>query len=263
MPWIMGGIIDFSIYQSIDIPMERLIDVSIILVGMEPYGKRVRWAREAAKFSQGKLAEILGIKQPSLHSIETGIATGSKYTLAIARATSVRHEWLETGVGDPTSEGLLVNTAPSTPAITTDLNIQALPKDLPVLGNAACGDDGLFEINGEVLDYVRRPPRLMNVKGAYALWIDGESMKPWREHGGLVVVHPTHPIRVNDYVVVQLKPQKAADGENRRAYIKRLVKRTGTSLVLHQYHPDADMSIPLAKVLSIHRILDWDEAMGI
>ena len=153
------------------------------------------------------------------------------------------------------------DTASPSPAPTTELNIQAMPKDLPVMGNASCGDDGLFELNGQILDHVRRPPRLMGVKDAYALWISGESMAPWREHGGLVVVHPHQPVRVNDYVVVQLKSD-GTDG-NRPAYIKRLLRRTGSSLVLLQHNPRKEITLALSKVSAVHRILDWDEAMGI
>lgn len=146
-------------------------------------------------------------------------------------------------------------------APTTDLNIRAMPQDMPVRGSAACGPNGLFEMQGQVLEYVRRPPRLMNVKDAYALYCLGESMRPWREHGQLVYVHPHQPVNIGDYVVVQLTP--AGDSSTPEAYIKRLVRRTSDHLVVHQYNPEDDLRIPAKKVKAIHRIVDWSELMGI
>lgn len=149
---------------------------------------------------------------------------------------------------------------PPQPAIP-EINTQAMPMNLPVMGHGSCGEDGLFEFNGQVLDYTRRPPRLMGVKDAYAIWIDGDSMVPWKVHGKTVPVHPHMPLQVMDYVVVQLKP--TGQDHQRPAYVKQLVKRTATTLVLRQFNPSKDITIPLSKVLSIHRIMEWDEAMGI
>jgi phage repressor protein C with HTH and peptisase S24 domain len=254
--------IDFSIAMSIDIPIEPAIELSIIVPAMETYGQRVRAAREHAKLSQGKLASALEIKQPSLHSIETSpTAKSSKYTLAIARATGVRHDWLESGKGEMASgEPPAAFIQPPAPAETTDLNIRAMPLNLPVIGSAACGDDGLFEMQGQVLDHVRRPPRLMGVQDAYALYVHGESMAPWREHGGLVYVHPHMPVKIMDYVVVQLVP--AGADATPAAYIKRLVKRTADYLMLLQYNPNGDVKLPTRKVKAVHHIMDWPELMG-
>lgn len=222
-------------------------------------GGRLKSALMTAKMRQRTIADHFEVTEQAVSQWFRNETTPDMARIfELARLLGVRAEWLLHGTlprdGAPPAEA-----APK-PAETTDLNIRALPLDLPVRGNAACGEDGLFELNGEVLDHVRRPPRLMNVKDAYALWLGGESMAPWREHGGLVVVHPHQPVRINDYVVVQLK---AKDGDPIPAYVKRLVKRTSTQLVLLQFNPRKEITIPLSKVRAVHRILDWDEAMGI
>jgi phage repressor protein C with HTH and peptisase S24 domain len=92
------------------------------------------------------------------------------------------------------------------------INIHQFPRDIPILGSGACGEDGLFEFNGQTLDHARRPARLQNVRDAYAMYVSGLSMcAPWREPGQLVYVHPHQPVKIGDYVVVQLNPERAGE----------------------------------------------------
>lgn len=149
---------------------------------------------------------------------------------------------------------------PPIPAETSAIDIRSMPRDMPVLGSALCGEDGLFELNGQTLDYLRRPPRLLGVRDAYAIYTNGDCMSPWREHGDPVYVHPHAPVRVNDYVVVQLNPE--SDGGPIAAYIKRLVRRTAVNLVLSQYNPKKEITLPTKRVGAIHHIMDWNELMS-
>ena len=73
--------------------------------------------------------------------------------------------------------------------------LSGLSRDLPVLGTAMGGEEGAFEFNGEVVDYVRRPPGLEMARGAFAIYVQGESMAPRYEEGELVFVHPGRPAR--------------------------------------------------------------------
>lgn len=144
------------------------------------------------------------------------------------------------------------------PAIAVD--VRTAPMDLPILGGAECGKDGLFEFNGERLGFVRRPPKLMGVSGAYALYARGDSMSPWRENGQLVFVHPTIPVNVGDYVVVELHPEN--EGASGRAYIKRLERRTANEIKLFQFNPRKELSLPRKRVLNVHKILSLEEMMS-
>jgi phage repressor protein C with HTH and peptisase S24 domain len=139
-------------------------------------------------------------------------------------------------------------------------HVPAWTRDVPILGIGACGEDGVFELNGQTVGYSRRPPRLLGSRDVYALYITGQSMEPWREEGELVYVHQHQPATINDYVVVQLHPK--AEGEPPAAYIKRLVKRTPGELRLLQYNPRKEIVVPMKKVLSVHRIIDWSELLG-
>lgn len=162
---------------------------------------------------------------------------------------------------EPEGDTVTVPRAES-PAQEPPLRIDLMPRDFPVFGSAQCGEDGAFEFNtGEAIDYVRRPPRLTGVKNAYALYVSGQSMRPWREEGQLVYVHAGQPPKIGDYVVIQIKAPKAGDAP--LAYIKKLEKRTGKEIVVSQFNPPETRSWPLSRVISVHRIVDWTELLGI
>jgi phage repressor protein C with HTH and peptisase S24 domain len=126
-------------------------------------------------------------------------------------------------------------------------DILGLPLDVPNFGSAAAGPDGRFDMNGgEPLNYVRRPPFLFGVKGAYAVYCEGTSMAPLWEPGDSFYVYPGHPVRIGDYVLIELKPTEKEP--NPGAYVKRLVRRTADKLIVEQINPQEQMTIPLARV---------------
>jgi phage repressor protein C with HTH and peptisase S24 domain len=257
--------IDFSMPKSIEIAMGQDIENPITLIAMQTYGQRVRVAREHAGLSQAQLGKAIGgLKQPSVLAIEKR-DTKSKYTLEIAKITGVRAEWLETGEGKMLPEKLPITKNQTDeqqkPLITRDINIYQMLQDIPILGGGACGEDGLFELNGEILGFARRPPSLVGIKDVYAIYVYGESMIPWREPRDLVYVHPHQPIHVKDYVVVQLHPERGT--QTSKVYIKRLVRRTADSLRLQQYNPAEEITLPMKRVKALHRVMDWSELLGL
>lgn len=240
-------------------------------------GERLREARRAAGFRSGsEAAKRHGWTISTYLAHENG-QNGLKADSAIEYAGkfNVDPGWLLTGttksvdsrVSTNTAAGNLHGRVASLPSLDTQpepllgINIGHMPRDVPVYGSASCGEDGLFELNGQTLDYVRRPPRLSGIKDAYALYVDGDSMAPWREHGDVVYVHPHQPPKINDYVVVQLKPTEP--GEAPVAYIKRLLRQTATELRLLQFNPRKEISIKTSRVGTIHKIVDWSELMGV
>jgi len=139
-----------------------------------------------------------------------------------------------------------------------------MPKDVPVYGTVVGGDGNNlvdFELNGAVVDYVRRPPRLAARADVFAAYVQGDSMIHWREPGQLVYVESAKPPRVMDYVLVELRPPV---GEGTRpAMIKRLLAVTPTKLRLRQYNPPRDFEVDRRTVLRFYRVLDWDELLGV
>lgn len=137
--------------------------------------------------------------------------------------------------------------------------LSEMPRDVPVYGTAAGSVVGAFQFDG-VVDYVRRPPALMGVPVAYALYITGSSMEPEHNPGDLRFIHPGRPPRIGDTVIVQTKNHEA-DGIT--AYIKTLVRMNDAKVFLHQRNPEATIELDRRTVVAVHRVLTLNELFGV
>lgn len=137
-----------------------------------------------------------------------------------------------------------------------------MPIDVPLVGTAVGGTTGDFQLNGQVVDYVRRPPGLIGNRGAFCLYITGTSMEPKFDHGELVYVDPNRPARNGDYVLVEMKPSMG--GEPGPAYVKRLVAATPTKYRLLQFNPPNDkIELLRERVLRVSCIMKLNDLLGI
>lgn len=135
-----------------------------------------------------------------------------------------------------------------------------MPQNVPVMGTAAGAfTRGAFQLEGGVIDYVRRPPAMDGAKNLYALYIEGSSMEPRFFPGDLVFVHPDRPPRTGDPVVVQVKLEE----DRIEATIGHLEKRTPTELVIGKLNPAAHVKLKRDTVHAVHRVLTMNELFGI
>lgn len=134
-------------------------------------------------------------------------------------------------------------------------------RDIPVMGTAAGSlGRGAFRIEGGIIDYVLRPAVLENVKDAYGIYVEGDSMDPAHPHGELRIIHPHRPCQIGDTVVIVASYSE--DGPH-EAWIKRLVKRTGDKIVVEQFNPKATIEFDRRFVLSCHKVLTMNDLLGI
>lgn len=237
----------------------------------EDKAARLREARLATKNypEASDAARAMGVGEPTYLSHENGWRGFSNNASRYADFYRVNLEWLLTGKGpmkrkEPDNHSR--QTVPAAPQqlekentqmfTSKELNLFSMPRDVPILGSVACGEDGLFELNGQTIDFAKRWPRLVGVRDLYAVYIDGSSMSPWREHGELAYISPHQKISIGDHVLVQLKD---TPGQTGAAYIKKLERRTASELRLHQYNPNESFTLPMKKVKSIHRVVPWSE----
>lgn len=227
---------------------------------MEIAGK-IRAARKAAKITQAALAAALGVTPAAISLWETGeTAPKRDNLLAMARIFGVpASAFLDDDLDAPQIAAAI---APKVRVIPVDLPASTeMPANLPVRGTAACSEnDGAFQLEDSVVDYIRRPPALQNVPEAYALYLSGDSMEPRWTSGDLIMVHPKRPPRLGDHVILVI--QKGQDAPQ-QAYCKRLIRRHANKVEVEQYNPRKQLEFPESQVVSIHKILDISDLFEI
>lgn len=119
-------------------------------------------------------------------------------------------------------------------------------RDLPIRG-LAMGGDGHLHLSSETVDWTWRPPELLGVTDAFAVFVTGDSMEDAVLEGTILLVHPHQPARPRDLCVLEL-----ASGE---VVIKRLLRRTQGEYHLRQYNPSKDFSLPTSQVKRCFRVV--------
>lgn len=216
-------------------------------------------------------------------SIEAGL--GADFIRNIRRRpdASPRHtnlkklaDFLGTTVGDLTRPAGEVSvpedqpppavTGEATPVAAFNLRQvqEAMPGNLPVMGTAGASftvrHEGAFEMEARIVEYVRRPPALMNVPDAYAIYVSGSSMEPRYLQGELLFVHPHRPPRHGDPVLIQAKYR---EHEGIEAFVAFYQKTTAEYVITRKLNPVSEVKYLRSAVLRVHKILTPNELFGV
>ena len=247
---------------------------------MSAFAENVRMARERAGLTQPQLAELIGMSQQGIASIESGKVARPRKLRELAKALRVSEAWLlnETKLlsEDGMSKGEFDRSFPSDgykelaqvaasisakPASTPNASFPPRYEPfggarVPLMGQTQAGMNGRFVLNGQTVAEVFCPPDLEGVAGAYAVLVYGDSMEPKFEAGETVWLHPYLPVRRGDYVVAQIHDD---ENEAPSSYIKQFISKTGSVLTLKQFNPaegeDEIMTFPADQVVSVHKIV--------
>ena len=99
--------------------------------------------------------------------------------------------------------------------------------------------------------YTARPASLAGVRGAYAIYMDDDSMAPRYEQGWLLHVNPFKPpVRGRDVVVLK---------RGQIVLIKQFVGWEGDTLILRQLNPPDTLRIPREDVVECHLVVGTDQ----
>jgi phage repressor protein C with HTH and peptisase S24 domain len=125
------------------------------------------------------------------------------------------------------------------------------PEPIPIRSAArGGGDQEMFLADGPI-GYTARPANLGGVRGAYAIYMVGDSMEPRYAQGWLLHVNPFKPpTRGRDVVVYKM---------GQAVLIKQFVRWDGDALVLHQLNPPAELRIPRDEILECHLVVGVDQ----
>lgn len=137
----------------------------------------------------------------------------------------------------------------------------SMTKDLPVMGTAAgSAGDGAVQFEGGVIEYIRRPPALVSVKDAYAIYVVGSSMEPRLQEGSLQVVHPNRRPRPGDDVILQI--QRGPD-QDMQVYVKQLDRVTDAAVFCRHYcNLNDELVFQRVTVKAMHKILTNEDLFG-
>ena len=233
--------------------------------------QRLRFAREQAGFARASdAARAIGVGEPTYLGHENGSRGLSRAGARYARFFHVSLDWLIGGRGDFRvgggetrfaaalgSAGLADEpTGPLAPPPPRHAELGGPARFgavIPAYGQAVAGKDGEFILNGNRIVDILAPPSLQGVPDAYAVYVVGDSMEPRYFAGEAVFVNPRLPVRRGDFVVAQIAADE--EGEPPHAYIKRFVARDARHLRLEQFNPRKPLEFPVARVVSVHRII--------
>jgi phage repressor protein C with HTH and peptisase S24 domain len=231
-----------------------------------PYA-RLRFAREQAGFARASdAARAMGIEAPTYLGHENGSRGLSRAVARYARFFGVSLDWLIDGRGELKHAGrdARLATVLHPAAAAPDALLPAPPRNaevggparfassIPAYGHAVGGKDGEFILNGNRIVDILAPPSLQGVPDAYAVYVVGDSMEPRYFAGEAVFVNPRLPVRRGDFVVAQIA---AEESEPPHAYVKRFMAREARTLKLEQFNPRKALEFPVARVISVHRII--------
>ncbi|WP_275790490.1 XRE family transcriptional regulator [Pararhizobium gei] len=216
-------------------------------------GARVKAKRLEMGWSQMDLARRVGVSQQAINNLEGGQTNKSRYIAELARALDTTVDYLLDGDSSVPKQAASVEP--------TIIHFNDLPKDVPVLGQTVGGDDGNFFFNGQTIDYFRRPPGAANMRDIYGLFVTGTSMWPRFEDGEPIYASPSRLPAIGDYVVIQLRQRD--EGSAPDSYIKRLVRRNGSKIIVEQFNPAKTIEYERDDIVSMHRVVPLIELIGI
>jgi phage repressor protein C with HTH and peptisase S24 domain len=132
--------------------------------------------------------------------------------------------------------------APPSPARTESIPIKSAARG----GN----DQEMFLADGPI-GYTPRPANLDGIRGAYAIYMVGDSMEPRYEQGWLLHVNPFKPaIRGRDVVVYK---------SDQAVLIKQFVRWDNDTLILRQLNPPEELRVRRGEVLECHLVVGVDQ----
>jgi phage repressor protein C with HTH and peptisase S24 domain len=112
------------------------------------------------------------------------------------------------------------------------------------------------------LDFMARPIGVTGRPDLYVVEVSGHSMEPRHEPGRRLLVDPRRSPGIGEDVIVQLRGPTFDGEEVRHVLIKQLVRRRPGALILRQFNPPIEFTVPNEQVSAVHRVMPWDEAMG-
>lgn len=216
---------------------------------------RIKEIRKAMGLSLEQLAAKFTdppISRAGVNKWELGGGVSDKHMNQLVRISGYRKSWIIDGELPKKPAQPNVDDKLTQPVTAGMMSYSQGVRDLPILGGAKGGADGVFLDNGTHFGMTERPPSVAGVQGAYAVEIYEDSMSPRFEPSETVPVHPHKTVIQGDDCVVQIAPEH--DGGDIHYFVKRFVSRNENEIVLRQFNPDKKIKFPSHRVIAVHKI---------
>lgn len=201
---------------------------------METFGNLVKERREALGLSQEDLAAAANTSQGTIDKIENNRSLRSRFLPAVFTALGLPLDLLSQNSPAEIHFKKQAASQANQPILSKAELVK--DNDLPIFASARGGliEDSMI-VTSEPIDHVKRPSPLSSVRGAYGVYVIGDSMSPVYEQGDLLLVNPHVPPRPGDDVILC-----SANGNGEHyAIVKRLIKSTSEEWHLRQFNPPA------------------------
>ncbi len=215
---------------------------------MEEASDRLREARRKAGYKTATAAsEAFGWPASSYASSENG-HRGITATKAqrYARAFGTTAEWLLYGENEPEQ---VPSPQPHPPKSNTTFMF-------PVHGSLRGGSEDYLKASDECIDRVTAPPSLVDIKGAYAIYMPGTSMEPRYHEGETLFVNPKKLPRPGEYAAILHTDQPATSSPIWQ--IGRYERMDAGSRIFSRYNGE-ELCIPVDKIRAMHKIVATGE----
>jgi transcriptional regulator with XRE-family HTH domain len=206
--------------------------------------------RERLKLSQAELGRAVGVSQATIDKIESGRTTLSRFLPRIAARLGIPQRDLDPFIGAPPGvrfeqEEPLFEPADDAlrAAVRARVQEEQLRRSHPAAAKAVPAAETdlpvyVADVDAFPIDWVRRPPPLANVVGAYGLLIKDTAMEPEFWPGDIALVHPHLPPAPQSACV--FKTEAPPGGE--RSQLKHLVSFDAAAWHVRQWNPPAGMT---------------------
>jgi phage repressor protein C with HTH and peptisase S24 domain len=207
--------------------------------------ERLKTIMELRGMNQRSTALSAGLSADAIRKILEGntVSPRVENLSKIAKALKANLQWLSTGEGEISSIDDVIT--PLKPLIREN-TYPHINATLPLLGVAISANIDEFTVNIYPTRSVSCPQELHHVKEAYAIDIQGVSMKPRLFPGNYVCVNPELKPHKGDLVVVQYDENGTHLG-----MVKEFVSDTTDQVVVKQYNPEKEITITKKQLHSI------------
>ena len=197
-------------------------------------GERIKQRRQELGYTQRRLAELIGIKPPSLHGLESGRAKSpsAKTLQALVKVLKTTPDWILEGKGPKEAQETRMTvkeafrTGHLQPTVIRQME-EMFPitqlQPVPVLSFIQAGNWNEVILNPpDDIDYLPCP--VPCGPQTFALRVQGESMLPRFNPGDYIFVDPDKGCKSGDFVVAQI------DNENKATFKQYLETEDGPML---------------------------------